>query len=69
MNLEDILDSLEHEFLLVKMKRELDQVNDPEQLRQMVLVMVDLCESQKEMFKKLLYSLIEDDPEAQELFE
>ena len=69
MNLEEILDSLEHEFLLVKMKRELDHVNDPEQLRQMVLVMVDLCEKQKEMFKQLLYTLIEEDPEAQELFE
>jgi len=69
MNLEEILDSLEHEFLLVKMKRELDHVNDPEQLRQMVLVMVDLCEKQKEMFKQLLYTLIEEDPEAQEMFE
>ena len=69
MNLEEILDSLEHEFLLVKMKRELDHVNDPEQLRQMGLVMVDLCEKQKEMFKQLLYTLIEEDPEAQEMFE
>jgi len=69
MNLDEILDSLSHEFLLVKMKRELEYVNDPAQLREMVLVMVDLCEKQKEMFRQLLYTLIEEDPEAQEMFE
>ena len=34
-----------------------------------MLTLVDLNERQKGMFKQMLYSLIEDDPEAQELFE
>ena len=69
MNLDEIVDQLSHEFLLVSMKRQLDQVDDPEALRQMVLQMIELVESQKAMFKKLLWELIDDDPEARKLFE
>ena len=64
----EIVDSLAHEFLLVKMKRELDQVDDPEHLRLCCLQLIELVESQKAMFKQLLYSLIEDDPEAEQYF-
>ena len=69
MNVDEVLDSLAHEFLLVKIKRELDMINDPEELRSCCLQLVTLCETQKGIFKKLLYTLIDDDPEAQELFE
>ena len=69
MDLDEIVDSLSHEFLLVKMKRELDHIHDPEQLRNACIQLIDLLERQKGMFKKCLYSLIEDNPEAQELFE
>jgi hypothetical protein len=69
MRLDDIMDSMSHEFLLVRMKRELDGVQSPEQLRQACLQLIDLVERQKSMFKQLLYTLIEDNPEAQELFE
>ena len=69
MQFDEIIDDMAHEFLLVKMKRELDDINDPEVLRQCVLTLVDLAERQKGLFKQMLYSLIEDDPEAQELFE
>ena len=68
MNPDEIVDSLAHEFLLVKMKRELDQVNDPEHLRMCCLQLIDLVESQKTVFKQLLYSLIDNDPEAEEFF-
>ena len=69
MNLDDILSDLSREFLLVKMKRELDSVDDPEALRKMVLVLVNLVEDQKAIFKQLLDSLFDGEEEAQDLFE
>ena len=69
MQFDEIMDSMSHEFLLVRMKRELDTVQSPEQLRNACLQLIDLLERQKAMFKQLMYSLIEDNPEAQELFE
>ena len=69
MQFDEIIDDLSHAFLLEKMKRELDDIQDPEVLRQCVLTLVDLTERQKSMFKQMLYSLVEDNPEAQDLFE
>ena len=69
MQFDEIMDDLSHAFLLEKMRREMDNIDDPVVLRQCVLTLVDLCERQKTMFKQMLYSLIEDNPEAQELFE
>ena len=69
MDVNEILDQLSHEFLLVKMKRELDTVNDPEELRRACLMLIDLMEKQKAMFKQMMYTLIDGDPEEQELFE
>ena len=69
MQFDEIMDDLSHAFLLEKMKRELGTIDDPEVLRQACLVLVDLAERQKAMFKQMLYSLIEDNPEAQQLFE
>ena len=69
MQFDEIIDDMAHEFLLVKMKRELDGINDPEVLKQCVLTLVDLAERQKGMFKQLLYSLTDENPEIQELFE
>ena len=69
MQFDEIIDEMAHEFLLVKMKRELDDINDPEVLKQCVLTLVDLAERQKGMFKQLLYSLTDENPEVQELFE
>ena len=69
MQFDEIADNLAHAFLLEKMKREISEIDDVETLRQCVLTLVDLNERQKGMFKRMLYSLIEDDPEAQELFE
>ena len=63
------MDELSHAFLLEKMKREISEIDDVETLRECVLTLVDLSERQKSMFKQMLYSLIEDNPEAQELFE
>jgi len=61
MDKEDILNSLEHEFLMVSMKRDLDRVNDPEELRQVCLQLITLLETQKQMFKDMVFSLLEDD--------
>ena len=69
MQFDEIMDDLSHAFLLEKMKREIEEIDDIDVLRQCVLTLVDLCERQKTMFKQMLYSLIEDNPEAQELFE
>ena len=69
MQFDEIIDDMAHEFLLVKMKRELDEINDPEVLKQCVLTLVDLAERQKGMFKQMLYSLTDENPEIQELFE
>ena len=61
MDKEDILNSLEHEFLMVSMKRDLDRVTDPEELRQVCLQLITLLETQKQLFKDMVFSLIEDD--------
>ena len=69
MQFEEILDELAHAFLLEKMKRDLESVQDPEELRRACLMLIDLMERQKATFKQLLFSLIENDPEAKELLE
>jgi len=46
--------SLEREFLLTHMRNELAEITDPEKLREMVVSLVDLCETQKAMFKQML---------------
>ena len=62
MDKEEILNSLEHEFLLVSMKRDLDRVSDPEELRQVCLQLITLLEVQKQTFKNMIFGLIEEDP-------
>ena len=69
MQFDEIMDNLSHAFLLEKMKREINEIEDVTVLRQCVLTLVDLNERQKGLFKQMLYSLIEDNPEASELFE
>ena len=66
---EEIMDELAHAFLMEKMKRELGEVNDPEQLRNACLLLIDLMERQKEFFKTTMFKLIDGDPEAMEIFE
>lgn len=61
MDKEDILNSLEHEFLMVSMKRDLDRVQDPEELRQVCLQLITMLETQKQMFKDMVFSLLEED--------
>ena len=59
MEFEDIMDQMAHEFLLVKIKRELETVRDPDVLKSMVLQLVDLIERQKGMFKQMMFDLID----------
>ena len=56
----EIVDQLAHEFLLTKMKRELDDIHDPEQLRRCILTLVDLAERQKAMFKQMFIDMVQD---------
>lgn len=59
MDSSEISSSLEHEFLLTRLKQELAQVNDNETLRRLCLELIDLSERQKAMFKQMLYNFID----------
>ena len=54
------MDNLSHEFLLTRMKRELAEIHDPEELRRCILVLVDLAERQKAMFRQMLEDMLEN---------
>ena len=69
MECQDIMDEMAHEFLLVKIKRELKTVRDPDVLKSMVLQLVDLIERQKGMFKQMMFDLIEAAEEMEETTE
>jgi hypothetical protein len=64
MEYSEIVDGLAHEFLLVKMKRELDEIHDPEALRRACIMLIDLAERQKAMFKAMLVDMLNADDEA-----
>lgn len=65
----EIIDELSHAFQMEKIKREVNTVDDVKMLRQMVLMLVDLNERQRAMFKNLLWKLIDENPEQSESFE
>ena len=48
-----------HAFQLEKIRREVDQCESLEVLRQMVMVLVDVNERQKAMFRQLIIDLHE----------
>jgi hypothetical protein len=52
---------LAHEFMVTKIKRDLEKVNDPAELRQACLMLIDLMEKQKQAFKQLMGDLIESE--------
>lgn len=54
MQPEEVMDTLAHEFLLVTIKRQLDDCNDLETLRKACLQLVDIMEKQKAMFKQIM---------------
>ncbi len=53
-------DDLAHEFMVAKLKHDLDKVNDPEELRTACLLLIDLLEKQKIAFKSLMGGFIEE---------
>ena len=59
----EIMDNLSHEFLLNRMKRELNQIHDPEELRRCILSLVDLAERQKAVFRHMLVDMLDDSEE------
>ena len=59
----EIMDNLSHEFLLTRMKRELDGIHDPEELRHCILSLVDLAERQKAVFKHMLVNMLDESEE------
>lgn len=69
MDTNEIIDEVSHAFQMEKMRREVNTVDDVKMLRQMVLTLVDLNERQRAMFKNLLWTLIDENPEQSESFE
>ena len=63
MQYPEIMDGLSHEFLLTRMKRELDEIHDPEELRHCILSLVDLAERQKAVFKHMLVNMLDESEE------
>ena len=59
MKPEEIMDDMAHAFQLEKIRREVDQCDNLEVLRQMVMVLVDVNERQKAMFRQLIIDLHE----------
>ena len=54
-----VMDSLAHAFQLEKIRREVYECEDKDVLREMVMVLVDVNEKQKAMFRKLIMDLHE----------
>ena len=69
MDTNEIIDEVSHAFQMEKIRREVNTVDDVKMLRQMVLMLVDLNERQRAMFKNLLWKLIDENPEQSESFE
>jgi len=59
MKPEEIMDDMAHAFQLEKIRREVDQCESLEVLRRMVMVLVDVNEKQKAMFRQLIIDLHE----------
>ena len=53
------MDDMAHAFQLEKIRREVDSCESLEVLRQMVMVLVDVNERQKAMFRQLIIDLHE----------
>ena len=59
MKPDEVMDNMAHAFQLEKIRREVDQCESLEVLRQMVMVLVDVNEKQKAMFRQLIIDLHE----------
>lgn len=59
MQPDEVMDSLAHAFQLEKIRREVFECESIEILREMVMVLVDVNEKQKAMFRKLIMDLHE----------
>ncbi len=53
-------DDLAHEFMVAKLRHDLDKVENPEELRQACLLLIDLLEKQKTAFKSLMGGFLEE---------
>ena len=59
MNPEEVMDNMAHAFQLEKIRREVETCESLEVLRQMVMVLVDVNEKQKALFRQLIIDLPE----------
>jgi hypothetical protein len=59
MQPDEVMDSLAHAFQLEKIRREVNECESIEILREMVMVLVDVNEKQKAMFRRLIIDLYE----------
>ena len=61
MQPDEVMDSMAHAFLMERIKREVYNQTDLDVLREMVMVLVDVNERQKAMFRQLIVDLHEPD--------
>lgn len=54
LSYEEIVGALEQEFFLAKIKTQIEAIDDPEQLRAVVLSLVDLLQHQKDTFLRMM---------------
>jgi len=61
MQPDEVMDSMAHAFQMERIKREVYNQEDLDVLREMVMVLVDVNERQKAMFRQLIVDLHEPD--------
>lgn len=59
MQPDEIMDSMAHAFQLERVRREVEECESLDALRNMVMVLVDVNEKQKAMFRQLIMDLHE----------
>ena len=61
MQPDEVMDQMAHAFQMERIKREVYNQEDLDVLREMVMVLVDVNERQKAMFRQLIVDLHEPD--------
>ena len=54
LSYEEIVGALESEFFRAKIKSQVDLIEDPEQLRRIIIALVDLLQGQRDTFLSLI---------------
>jgi hypothetical protein len=54
LSYEEIMGALEHEFFLAKIKSQIGYIEDPKQLREVIISLVDLIQQQRDTFMAMI---------------